>query len=96
MIKNVRITKKAQKDLKNVPIYVAVNLHKWVDDIEERGLKEVRKVKSYHDEPVKGERKGWRSIRLTKAYRAFYRVVKEGNEVVELQGVNKHEYKKKK
>lgn len=96
MIKDVRITKKAQKDLKNIPMYVAVNLHKWVDDIEERGLKEVRKVKSYHDEPVKGEGKGQRSIRLTKAYRAFYRIVKEGNEVIEIQEVNKHEYKKKK
>ena len=92
IIKNVRITKKAQKDLKNVPIYVAVNLHKWVDDIEERGLEEVRKVKSYHDEPVKGKRKGQRSIRLAKAYRAFYRIIKECNLVVEIQEVNKHEY----
>ena len=65
-------------------------IHKNMSATEQ--AKEVRKVKSYHDEPVKGKRKGQRSIRLTKAYRAFYRIIKEGNVVVEIQEVNKHEY----
>ena len=34
----------------------------------------------------------YHSIRLTKAYRAFYRIIKEGTVVVEIQEVNKHEY----
>jgi hypothetical protein len=34
----------------------------WVDDVEERGLEEVRKIPGWHDEPLKGERKGQRSI----------------------------------
>jgi proteic killer suppression protein len=35
-------------------------------------LLEVRKIKGFHDEPLKGNRKRQRSIRLSKAYRAIY------------------------
>ncbi len=41
-------------------------LLKWGDDVEEIGLEEVMKIKSYHDELCKGKRKGLRSIRLTR------------------------------
>ena len=42
------------------------------------GLRETRKIKGYHDEPLQGDRKGQRSIRLNKAYRAFYIVKEDG------------------
>ena len=65
----------------------------WVDDIEARGLEEVRKTPGYHDEPLKGKRKGQRSVRLTKGYRAFYVVNSDGSvEFVEVTEVNLHEY----
>ena len=44
----------------------------WVNDVESAGLSEVRKVLGYHDEPLKGNRVGQRSIRLSKSYRAIY------------------------
>jgi toxin HigB-1 len=57
-----------------------------------RGLEEVRKVPGYHDEPLKGALKGQRSIRLSRGYRAYYRIVGESIEFVRVEGVNKHEY----
>lgn len=53
----------------------------------------VRKIPSFHDEPLKGDRKGQRSIRLSKAYRAIYKIGKQGNlEIAEIIEVNKHDY----
>jgi toxin HigB-1 len=47
----------------------------------------------FHDEPLKGDRKGQRSIRLNKAYRAIYT---EGQRkevrIISIIEVNKHEY----
>ena len=41
---------------------------------------------------TKGKRKGQRSIRLNRAYRAFYVVSKGAAEFVSVEEVNKHEY----
>ena len=57
------------------------------------GLDSVRKIKGFHDEPLKGKRSGQRSIRLNKAYRAIYTIGQDGGvEIVEVQEVSKHEY----
>ncbi|MDO8520465.1 MAG: hypothetical protein Q7T11_09960 [Deltaproteobacteria bacterium] len=59
---------------------------------EKKGLDEVRKVPGYHDEPLHGDRKGQRSIRLSLHYRAVY-VIRNGTiEFVEVQEVTKHGY----
>lgn len=46
----------------------------------------------YHDEPLSGERAGQRSIRLSKAYRAFYRIEGTTAKLVRVSAINKHEY----
>ena len=92
MLRNVRILKRVEKDLRKIPLYVVIKLQKWVDDVEEIGVEEVMKIKSYHDEPCAGKRKGQRSIRLSRSYRAFYKIVKGQIEFVEIQEVNKHDY----
>ncbi len=46
----------------------------------------------YHDEPLKGELKGLRSIRLSKGYRAYYKMMKDAVELVRVEGVDKHVY----
>ena len=57
------------------------------------GIKNVRKIPGFHDEPLKGDRKGQRSIRLSKSYRAIYRVIKgRAIEIVQVEEINKHEY----
>ncbi len=50
-------------------------------------------MKDFHKKPLKGERKGQRSIRLNKAYRAIY-IENELKEIViiSIVEVNKHEY----
>jgi proteic killer suppression protein len=53
----------------------------------------VRKIPGFHDEPLKGDRKGQRSIRLSKAYRAIYVIGNSGNiEIAEIIEVHKHDY----
>ncbi len=45
-----------------VPSYIVDKLKIWIDLVETEGVMESRKIKSYHDEPLKGKRKGQRSI----------------------------------
>lgn len=84
---------KVQKQLKKIPDYVVDKLIAWAMSVEMKGLREVRKIPGYHDEPLKGQRKGERSIRLTKGYRAIYIEEHDGTvNLVILEEVNKHEY----
>ena len=70
-----------------------IKLFEWIDAVSHDGLTEVSKIPGYYDEPLKGQRKGQRSIRLSKAYRAIYEVGNNGqSEIVEIIEVNKHDY----
>jgi proteic killer suppression protein len=93
MIKEVVLSRGAQKDLKSAPSHVATKLLYWVESVEKSGLETTRKQPGFHDEPLKGRRKGQRSIRLSRAYRAIYVVRSDGAlEFVSVEEVNKHEY----
>lgn len=89
----VTITEPAKKDLKKVPQQIAIKLYQWVEAVSHDGLSEVRKIAGYHDEPLQGKKKGQRSIRLNKAYRAIYELNTKGQmEIIEVMEVNKHDY----
>jgi proteic killer suppression protein len=93
MIHDVVVSEGAQKDLRKVPVPIRRKLALWVDAVHEEGLENVRKIAGYHDEPLKGDRKGQRSIRLSKAYRAIYEICDDGTvEFVSIEEVNKHDY----
>ncbi len=81
----------AKKQIIKLPRHIIESLEAWVDDVETRGLLEVRKTPGYHDEPLKGDRKGQRSVRLSRAYRAIY-VLRRGTSVefVSIEEVSKH------
>jgi proteic killer suppression protein len=84
---------KVKKDLKKLPIFVVRKLLEWAKAVEIEGIVEVRKCSGYHDEPLKGKRKGQRSIRLSKSYRAIYVEEKDGViNLIIVEEVNKHEY----
>ncbi len=86
------LSERAKRNLRKCPSYIADKLEGWVQSVERKGLEEVRKIPGYHDEPLHGDRKGERSIRLSRHYRAIY-VIKSGTvEFVEVQEVTKHEY----
>jgi toxin HigB-1 len=93
VINRVELGKDVAKGLKKLPQPVRTKLMAWVAAVEQYGLDEVRKVPGYHDEPLKGDRAGQRSVRLSKSWRAFY-VIKEHGQVefVLVQEVNHHDY----
>ena len=89
----IELTKSAEKDLAKVPLYIKEKLLLWVDSVEHMGISNIRTIPGYHDEPLKEERYGQRSIRLNKAYRAIY-IENDTKDllIVSIIEVNKHEY----
>lgn len=89
----VYITHSAEKQLKKAPQNIRLKFRIWLDSIKLKGLPETRKSSGWHDEPLKGNRKGQRSIRLNKQWRAIYIINKQGDiEFIEIQEVTPHEY----
>lgn len=92
-IYEVYLTKQATKDLKKTPKHVALKLRAWIDDVWHQSWQIVRKVPDYHDEALKGRRKGQRSIRLSRSYRAIYEIDEEGDiHFIRILEVNNHDY----
>lgn len=89
----VFLSKFAEKQIKKLPKQISEVLFIWVESIELSGIADIRKLKGYHDEPLKGDRKGQRSVRLNRSYRVIY-VENENKNLVLITviEVNKHEY----
>ena len=85
------LSKFAEKQLKRIPFNIKEAFQYWVYAVEIQGVSEVRKRAGYHDEPLKGERKGQRSVRLNRSYRVIYVETLEGLEISVIE-VNKHAY----
>ena len=94
-MKESRVTwsDKVDKQLSRIPVYIRDKFIAWALAVERVGLPETRKLPGFHDEPLKGPRKGQRSIRLSRSYRAIY-IESSGGQVqlVEVIEVNKHDY----
>lgn len=78
-------TKFAEKQLKKLPKSIIAAYCTWVRTVELDGIRKTREPSGYHDEPLKGDRKGQRSVRLNRAYRGT--IV-----LIAVQDVNKHDY----
>ncbi|MEI8346637.1 MAG: hypothetical protein WCG27_04165 [Pseudomonadota bacterium] len=82
-----------RKDAKKLPVFILRNLQRWAHQVEMLGIREVRKIPGYHDESLKGDRLGQRSIRLSMGYRAIYREITEGHLIqIRVTEVHKHDY----
>lgn len=92
MIRRVEISGLAAKQLRKVPRHIVNNLMIWILAVEQGGLEEARKVRAYHDEPLKGNRIGQRSIRLSRTYRAIYEIRGDAAAFVSVEEVSKHRY----
>lgn len=79
------------KDLRRIPKHILSKLKAWVEKVEELGIREVRLSIGYHDEPLSGDRKGQRSIRLSKLWRAIY-IENKGNLEIVVIEVTPHKY----
>ncbi|WP_235046318.1 type II toxin-antitoxin system RelE family toxin [Bdellovibrio bacteriovorus] len=88
----VELGKYAKKALGRIPKYIVANLLDWVQEVEDKGLEKVRKIPGYHDEPLLGAWKGYRSIRLSRSYRAIYFEDDGELKIITIVEVSKHEY----
>ena len=55
---SVDITIAATKQLEKVPQHIASKLEYWINAVETYGIEKIRRTPGYHDEPLKGDRKG--------------------------------------
>ena len=91
MSTRITYTKTFEKQLSKCPRNIQTKAIVWISTVEKYGLGEVRTKPSYHDEPLRGQRKGQRAIRLSRSYRLIYTEIdKEVH--IELLEVHKHDY----
>jgi toxin HigB-1 len=93
----VELSKETEKLIKKnqIPVNILESAFVWVDKVESLGLEKVREEggKGLHDEPVKGDSNGKRSIRLNKAWRLYYTVNENGEVIiVTVERIDKHKY----
>lgn len=89
----VKISNKVWKKLNKLPKHIQIHFERWVESVELSGIREMRIIKGYHDEPLKGQRKGQRSVRISKKYRIIYFEEKSSAvNIVFVEEINKHEY----
>ena len=86
-------SKPVDKSLEKLPDFISRKFQAWVIAVERDGMPSVRKLKAFHDEPLKGRRIGQRSVRLNRAYRVIY-IEKANGQILIAQviEVNKHDY----
>lgn len=93
MIRIVLISESARRELGRVPHHISRKLWGWVKSVKRDGLEAASMLPGYHDEPLKGKWSGFRSIRLSRNYRALYRLLKKnGATAILIAEVNRHEY----
>lgn len=90
----VELSKDAMKSLRKAPMHIVSKMKSWIEMVEHDGLEEARRLPGFHDESLRGELKGKRSIRLSRQWRAIYSVVNKKIEFVLVEKVTPHEYKK--
>jgi proteic killer suppression protein len=89
----IRICRRALKQLRQVPQYIQEKFSAWLMAVHKSGLTETRKYPGWHDEPLQGDRKGQRSIRLNRQWRAIYVIKEDGQiEFIEIIEVTPHDY----
>ena len=82
-----------EKQLRRTPREIIKRLQRWAVYVETTGLIETKKIPGFHDEPLKGRWRGYRSVRLGHKWRVIYKYNKgSGENIIELKEVTAHEY----
>lgn len=68
------VTKLLSKN--RLPTSVKEKFAKWTNEVESKGLDEVKKISGYHDEPIISQA-GRRSVRMSDGYRVCYEMIIE-------------------
>lgn len=89
----VRWSRRAEKSISRLPGNIARKFFAWVVTVQMAGIRETRRRPGFHDEPLTGNRKGQRSVRLNLHFRVIYIEMSDGsNEWLEVLEVTNHEY----
>ena len=67
----------AKKQLSRSHEYIARKFEYRLDLIQMLGLRETRKYKGFHNDPLQGDRKNQLSVRISEADRIIYREINE-------------------
>jgi len=79
------------KKRKVIPVQVLKKYELWKDLVFRHGPEVLKNFPGFHDEKLKGERKGQRSSRLNLQYRVIY-VVKDADIIVYVLELTPHKY----
>jgi mRNA-degrading endonuclease RelE of RelBE toxin-antitoxin system len=71
---HIREHKDIRKKIKKIPLPVVKKYELWKDLIFRHGPGILKEFPGFHDEKLKGERKGQRSSRLNLQYRVIYEI----------------------
>lgn len=89
----VVLSRFALKQIRRIPEHIQMALRAWATTIVREGIRSMRRIPGYHDEPLKGDRLGQRSSRLSRGYRVIYEETESGEvTVITVQEVSKHDY----
>ena len=84
-----------QKAIKRAPKDIVKKYEAWKKIVELAGPLGLKLIKSFHDEALRGEWKGYRSSKLGIQGRIIYKVEKESFEIYVFE-INPHDYRRKK
>lgn len=86
--------KNALKGLALLPVDILKRYEKWKDIVAISGPNGLKIIRGFHDEPLKGKWKGYRSSRLNIQYRIIYKI--DGDQLfVQVVKVTAHDYRGK-
>jgi addiction module RelE/StbE family toxin len=89
----VRLSKRANKELKYVPRHILVQFDLWIEIIENEGIAAMQMINGYRDHELVGNRLGQRSSSLSRSWRVIYCLDTEAKLlIVEVLEVNHHDY----
>jgi proteic killer suppression protein len=84
---------KISKKLGKVPAHVRIKFQQWVLFVETKGLFKAQMFPGFRDHSLQGNRKGQRSVYLTKKWRAIYFIDKQDNiTIIRMEEVTPHDY----
>ena len=87
----IREHREIVKTIRHIPPWIVKEYETWKDLVYRHGPEVLRQYPGYHDEQLKGNRKGQRSSRLSHQYRVIYAVERNIIMVYVLE-ITKHNY----
>jgi hypothetical protein len=85
--------KKLGYELARAPVQIRKKYETWKDIAAHGGPAGLSRIRGFNDEALAGDWKGYRSSRLSQAYRVIYRAEHDRLLVV-VERVSKHDYRK--